>query len=86
MRPQTTYSISTLMRKRVFLVALMATALLLAATAANSAAAESFYSASGSGVNDAGERFTFFAQEGPMGPSGYADIEFPPSQTYPLDV
>jgi hypothetical protein len=38
----------------------------------------------GSGINEAGEKFSFSAHEGPNGPSGYAKIEFPPSEGYPL--
>jgi len=57
------------------------------ATAA--AAAEPFNFAVGSGITSSesraeGEKFSFSAHEGPNGPSGYAKIEFPPSEAYPL--
>ena len=37
----------------------------------------------GSGTDEPGEKFSFSAHEGPNGPSGYAEIEFPASESYP---
>ena len=67
-------------RVMVLCMLLLAVVMILAATAV----ARPFDFAVGSGVNSAGEKFSFSAHEGPNGPSGYAKIEFPPSRNYPL--
>ena len=72
------------------LVAVMVTTVVAGAAAAgadedtDTTDAKRYPFAVGSGTNEAGERFSFSAHQGPNGPSGYAKINFPASESYPL--
>jgi hypothetical protein len=77
-----TYSLRVLTLVGAVILAVCVLVLITAQKPADANSPRTF--AVGSGINEAGEKFSFSAHLGPNGPSGYAKIEFPPSEGSPL--